>query len=274
MDSLIKKPHVYIKNQELVKEKLFKMCNDGKDGLMVISDFDYTLSRYFDSKGNTCWTTHQLFVHGTQKMYPELSEKLLVMCKKYTAIEYCPVMSDEEKSPYMVEWWQKSHDEICKAGFTYQAIEEFVKNSKIELRDGGKEFIEKLDKDFHIPLIIFSAGIGNIIDIFFKQQLHYSPQNIHVIANMMEFNNNDICSSFSEPLIHTFCKNSSAIKGDSLGDLHMDVGVEQEGVVLKIGFLNFDVDNLLPKYMQGYDIVVVNDQSMDVPNHILNLIAN
>uniref|UniRef100_A0A0N4ZH75 5'-nucleotidase n=1 Tax=Parastrongyloides trichosuri TaxID=131310 RepID=A0A0N4ZH75_PARTI len=291
MDYLTKKPYVYIKNQELVCEKLIRMSKDGKNGLMVISDFDYTLSRYKDIKGELCWTTHQMFSDCTKTLYPELSDKLMAMKEKYIPIEYCPIMSDEEKSPYMVEWWQKSHDEICKAGFSRKIIEEFVKESKIEFRDGGREFIEKLDQKLNIPLVVFSAGIGNIIDIFFKQQLNHSPENVHVISNMMEFNSNEICHAFSEPLIHTFCKNSSVIKGektffhklnnrhnvlllgDSLGDLHMDVGVEQEGVALKIGFLNFNHDNLLAKYMQGYDIVIVDDQSMEIPDYIISLIT-
>ena len=60
--------------------------------------------------------------------------------------------------------------------------------------------------------------------------------------------------------------------GDSMGDIHMDVGVVNEGAVFKIGFLNFDVEHLLPKYLAGYDMVLVEDLTMDVPMKLLNII--
>uniref|UniRef100_A0A0N5B9Y4 5'-nucleotidase n=1 Tax=Strongyloides papillosus TaxID=174720 RepID=A0A0N5B9Y4_STREA len=137
-------------------------------------------------------------------------------------------------------------------------IEEFVKNSKIKFGDGGKEFIEKLGREL--------------------KKLNYSPKNVHVISNMMEFNKDNICNSISEPvkvtLFHRLCdRHNILLLGDSLGDIHIDVGVKQKNVSLKIGFLNYEVYKLLSKYMEEYDIVIVDDQSMEVPNHILSLIT-
>lgn len=47
--------------------------------------------------------------------------------------------------------------------------------------------ITKLDVN-NVPLIIFSAGMGNIINICLRLEFEMVPKNIHIISNTMLFN--------------------------------------------------------------------------------------
>ncbi|VDO36922.1 unnamed protein product [Onchocerca flexuosa] len=165
----------------------------------------------------------------------------------------------------MEDWWRTSHEHIIKTGFTKKMIQKLVYEAKLELKEGAEELILTL-RDHNVPLIIFSAGIGN------------------------KYDENDVAVAFSEPLIHTFCKNTTVIShygslfnkissrtcvllmGDSLGDSKMDVGLEYEQVALKIGFLNYNDETLLAQYLNEYDIVLLDDQTMHVPHLILSSI--
>ncbi len=103
----------------------------------------------------------------------------------------------------------------------------------------------------------------------------------------MKFDNttNQI-SGFNENIIHIFNKNEGAINdkeyeefienrcnlillGDSVGDVDMSVGFNNLKSILKIGFLNEHEDDLLSKYMDIYDIVLIKDSTFEIPNAIL-----
>ncbi|VDL72829.1 unnamed protein product [Nippostrongylus brasiliensis] len=179
--------------------------------VQVISDFDYTLSRFEDSQGRRCWTTHGVFDNCTKQFDPELAQKFQRLKDKYFPIEFDPKLTIEQKVPFMEEWWNTSHEYIISARFDRNTIEKFVRDSHIVLRDQADHMMVRLNQ-LGVPLVVFSAGIGNIIEMYLEQKLGRIPSNIHLISNMMNFDEKGVVVSFSEPLIHTFCKNSSVVR--------------------------------------------------------------
>ncbi|MFW6383331.1 MAG: hypothetical protein ACOCZQ_01665, partial [Nanoarchaeota archaeon] len=63
-------------------------------------------------------------------------------------------------------------------------------------------------------------------------------------------------------------RNNVILLGDSLEDLGMvnDLGTN---LVIKIGFLNENIENKLELYKSKYDVVITNDGTMNYVNKIL-----
>lgn len=62
------------------------------------------------------------------------------------------------------------------------------------------------------------------------------------------------------------------LMGDNIGDAAMAEGMEHCDVVIKIGFLSNSLDGNLQNYLNHFDIVLLNDSTMNVPNAILKLV--
>ncbi|CAB3402440.1 unnamed protein product [Caenorhabditis bovis] len=291
MEELKNMPNVRIANVDAVETAIANMTIGGSRQLLVISDFDYTLSRFHDDNGVRLSTTHGVFDDNVMKINPELGQKFIDLRNKYYPIEFDPKLTPEQKTPMLEAWWRSSHNLIIQERFSKSTIEDFVSNSRIVLRDGAEDLILTLDAR-NIPLVIFSAGIGNIIEYFLQKKLGALPKNTHFISNMILFDEEDKACAFSEPLIHTFCKNSSVIQkeasffhemvgrnnvlllGDSMGDIHMDVGVEKDGPTLKVGFYNGSVsdEDSIKHYIEAYDIVIIHDNSFTIPQRIIDVV--
>lgn len=280
-----KKPWVHMRDSQRVEEMVCRLIRGGKNKLQVIADFDYTLSCYH--KNNVkCETCHAALGNSTllPKAYQEESQLLY---DTYHPVELDFTMSPEDKAPFMLEWWKKSHEVFEKFRFKKQDIAQVVKESKVHLRSGADSFFHMMEKN-DVPLLIFSAGLGDLVTEVIHQQGSLS-KNVTVVSNFMTFDEHGISTGFQLPVIHTFNKKLHSLKqgsyfekfpqrthaillGDSLGDLTMVEGVDNLGLVLKIGFLNEKTSEALPKYMEGYDIVLVDDQSLDLVNGLLRKI--
>uniref|UniRef100_A0A0E0GR25 5'-nucleotidase n=2 Tax=Oryza TaxID=4527 RepID=A0A0E0GR25_ORYNI len=258
------------------------------DGLArkVIADFDGTLTRYWYD-GSRGQSSHGLLRQGNEE-YDAKREELF---EHYHPIEICPDIPLPEKAKLMEEWWEKTHALLIEGGLTYEAIRQSVADAKITFRDGVVKLFEFLEER-DIPVLVFSAGLADIIEEVFRQKLHRSFKNIKVVSNRMVFNEEGRLVSFKGKTIHVLNKNEHALDmaapvhdnlgdpngytddyslvkkrtnvlllGDHIGDLGMSDGLNYENRIA-VGFLNNNIEKSLKDYSEAFDIVYLNDAPM------------
>ncbi|KAM4874382.1 cytosolic 5'-nucleotidase 3A [Thomomys bottae] len=279
------KSSVRIKNPTHVEEIICGLIKGGAAKLQIITDFDMTLSR-FSYNGRRCPTSHNV-IDNSKCITDECREKLLMLKEKYYNIEVDPHLTVEEKCPYIVEWYTKSHSLLIEQGIEKAKLKEIVAESDIMLKEGFENFFDKL-RQHGVPVFIFSAGIGDVLEEVIRQAGVYY-RNVRVVSNFMDFDEKGVLRGFKGELIHVFNKHDGALRnsaffsqvrdnsniillGDSQGDLQMADGVANVQNILKIGYLNDRVEELLEKYMDSYDIVLVQDESLEVANSIFQKI--
>ncbi|XP_007940322.1 7-methylguanosine phosphate-specific 5'-nucleotidase [Orycteropus afer afer] len=280
--SSLMKATVLMRQPGRVQEIVDALRRGGGDRLQVISDFDMTLSR-FAYNGKRCPTSYNI-LDSSKIISEECQKELKALLHRYYPIEIDPHRSVREKLPHMIEWWTKAHDLMCQEKIQKFQIAQVVRESNAMLREGYKKFFSTLYHN-NIPLFIFSAGIGDILEEIIRQMKVFYP-NIHIVSNYMDFDENGFLQGFKGQLIHTYNKNSSVCEnssyfqkfqgktnvlllGDSMGDLTMADGVPGVENILKIGFLNDKVEERRERYMDSYDIVLEKDETLDVVNGLL-----
>ncbi|XP_013878396.1 cytosolic 5'-nucleotidase 3 isoform X2 [Austrofundulus limnaeus] len=275
-------PSVCMKDPQRVQKVLQSIAEAGANKLQVISDFDMTLTR-FSYNGKRCPTCHNI-LDNSRAISSECKQKLADLLKTYYPIEIDTSLSVEEKLPLMVEWWTKAHDLLVEQKVRKDQLAEAVHESEARLRDGYEFFFNHLHKH-DVPLLIFSAGIGDILEEVIR---HFNVflSNVKIFSNYMDFDESGTLRAFKGELIHVYNKREGALLntghfqelrtrpnvlllGDSIGDLNMADGVQDMQNILKIGFLNDKVEERKQTYLDSYDIVLVKDETMDVPNAIV-----
>ncbi|XP_026207859.1 7-methylguanosine phosphate-specific 5'-nucleotidase-like [Anabas testudineus] len=278
---------VLMRERSKVEETIYSMQQAGAGSLQVISDFDMTLTR-FAYNGKRMPTTHNI-LDNRLLINEACAKRMRELMNTYYPIEIDTNRSAEEKLPLMVEWWTKVHKLLIQQKIRKDMLGMAVKESNAMLRDGYKQFFDRLSEN-QVPLLIFSAGVGDVLEEVIRQNHVFHP-NVHVISNYMDFDHTGVLRSFQGQLIHTFNKREGALSqaaglrqlkgrsnvlllGDSLGDLTMADGVSEPKNILTIGFLNDQVEERKESYINSFDIVLVNDETLDVPNSILRYITS
>ncbi|XP_031782592.1 7-methylguanosine phosphate-specific 5'-nucleotidase isoform X2 [Nasonia vitripennis] len=273
-----------MKDEAEVMKKIKKIVSEGPEKLQIVSDFDFTLTKQHDN-GTPVPSSVVMFL-SCKQIPARCVKKDNDLRLKYKAIEIDPNISLEEKIDAMNEWYLETHENLRSIEFDRGEINKVAEVYCHTLRDGTKELFSKLKK-FNIPILVFSAGIGDVLESILKCQGILS-ENVKIISNFMKFDG-DTLNGFenSNRLIHPFNKNSHTVEndyfkilhertnvilmGDSLGDASMaDVGVDN--CVLRIGFF-YNAKESLSQFMEAFDIVLVDDQTMNVALEIVDSIV-
>lgn len=273
--------NIFIRDSKALEQKITKIKKDGVNQFHVISDFDRTLTPAF-IQGKKPTTSFAQIREGGY-LPNEYFEQAQALFHHYRPIEISDTMPLAEKKNHMKYWWEAHLSLIVKYGLTKSVIEDIINKRKIQFRPGAHEFISLL-ATHNIPILILSAGIGDIIKEFLRSEEALHP-NLHIISNFFEFDGKGKAIKYISPITHTFNKNEGQIKqspyhqqiedrknvlllGDAFGDSSMLDGVNHE-TIIKIGFLNEDVERLKEKFSEEYDVLILNDGSMDYVNKLL-----
>ena len=265
---------IYFNNEKKINELKQKM---NKDNICVFMDYDKTITAN-DSEDS--WDASA----NKEIMGENIKRDLEKYYQEYGMIEFDYHINKDKREKYIVEWYDKCMDLYYQYGLTREKLKDSIDNSQLILRKGAKDFLFKLYEN-HVPVIILSAGIGNVIEQCLKKEECYY-NNITIISNFIKFDKNGNMIKFSDNMIHSLNKNIDKLSdyrlkekieekeyrvviGDLVEDIYM-MGKYPERNYLKIGFLNKNVEENLEVYKRNFDIVLTEENNFyDIEKYII-----
>jgi len=280
--SILKDPRVKTKNTQNLENKISKLVSNGHEQLQVVLDFDYTLTR--SHKNGTPVDCSWGVLEGYKRCPGEYIDTTKALKEKYLPIELDPVLTTEEKIPHMVKWYEEANKALQRSGVNKDWFSKMVMESNCELRDDTNLLFNLLTSN-NVPILVLSAGCGDLVKAIMSH-FEVDHPSVNVVSNFLEFDEEGKIVGLLPPMIHMYNKSENAIHdsdyfknnkhrnniivmGDSLGDLKMAEGVHNPDVVLTIGFLNSKIEERLEQYLDNFDVVLVDDQTMDFPNAVI-----
>lgn len=238
--------------------------NFDRNNFYVVIDFDKTITSRdsMDSWG---------VVANKDVVGQAFSDEINKLADFYYPIEIDYKIEYDKKEKAIIEWYNKCMDVFYKYNLTREQLDKSIEISPIIFRKGAKDFLEKM-YFLDVPVIIMSAGIGNVIQGFLeKNNCYYN--NIHIISNFIKFEDNQM-QKFSDKMIHSLNKTienkinddiikdkkSAILAGDLIDDIKMLPKSKLENAV-SVGFLNDKIEENLQFFNDTFDIVLTNEDA-------------
>lgn len=276
---------IIIKNKERFEKIKANFIKDGLKNIHVITDFDGTLT-----KTNVPGKEYMSIIHLLRlKKYNYLGEEYAKQANKlfeiYHPAEIDVNMTMELKKEKMTEWWKAHLDLLIESKLKQEHIEKVCLSGVLELKEGCKNLFSFLN-DNNVPIIIMSANAIGDTNATYLDYNNCLYNNISFITNRFKYDENGFAIGYFLPVITSLNKDETVIKdfpeifekvkdrknviliGDGMGDPKMSDGFEYDNII-KIGFLHEKHEENLEYYKNNYDVVLIEDNSIEFVNGFL-----
>lgn len=274
--------YIHIADEDEFHRKLSSFITGGIENLHIISDFDRTLTNpVVDGKRVPSALALIRMGNYLSENYSKKAEELF---KKFHPIEIDKNISPELKNEMMEKWWNSQLSLAIEERMNKKVVKRVVEDNLNILRKKASHLFD-ISYYHNVPFLIFSAGVGDIIENFLKEKNKYY-KSIYVHSNFYKYGFGGLVKGYKSNIIHTFNKKASTFQnkhyfskienkknvilmGDSIGDVTMAEGIDFSNI-LKIGFLNEKINENLDEYKNKFDVVLVDTDSMDFAHRVVD----
>jgi len=260
---------IFLRNPDILEEKLFRLKAAGVDELQIIVDFDQTITAftYDNQPSHSCFS----MIRHSSFATPEYIAKNQANVLKYMPIEQDPSIPRDEKIKYLEEWWSSAEAIIQELNLKRDQFAQIVDEAHVGIRHGFANFARVCDLG-QLPIYVVSGGILDFIKPILNSVIDTSNEKVKMFGNVMEFDEQDKFVGFAKPHINSlhketilnkqnteakFRKNAILI-GDAITDRLMTSNLGLE-ITLSIGFLDPERKEQLQHFMEVFDIVILGD---------------
>lgn len=260
----------------VAEAKLNKFKSSGKEKIYLVSDFDRTITPFFNEDGVEISTWGLL----SRKLPADIRNAEIELYKKYRPLEVAGKMTIADA----IEWWSINLDYYEKSQLRWSDLALEVEEA-IPARSGAKELFD-LCKEKEMPAVIISAGIKDVIQLWCRK-FNVRPEMI--ISTKLHFDAQGYIAGWDKnSLVHTLNKNEIGRKylgpiqetrpyailvGDSMDDAAMVDGIDN--------VLRFFIDDQQNKKARGgdfydkvfekFDLIVQNGSLMPIVKTIRSI---
>ena len=219
----------------------------------IIADFDSTLTQKGEGLSNSFVALRDVMSAEGQKY----SDDIFAF---YAPKEFDFNIEATERDKLMKKWWEEEFDGLTKFNLYKNDLKRAAYMPNLLLREGIVEFFT-FAKTNNIPVLIFTAGVADIIEMKLEKE-NLLSDNISIIGNRFVFDKDGLIIDHIKPVVYVGNKHAIArtwdakVHGDIaflLGDHPSDVYMCDDAnhqKVIRFGFLNgkSNEDGLYDKY--------------------------